>query len=147
MTFVNEKELKNQNKLIKNYLDNRKLFKAKHSKRNFAKKQLQQSTSDLFHPITKTFQETQKKTAKKQDKMLQNIEKQLANTQLAIKNIPQLSSKNIPQLGSKNIPQARYSVYFDEFFNDEEKQLLSKNNFEVNLTNLVQGGRDDINKF
>jgi len=24
--------------------------------------------------------------------------------------------------------------------------LLAENNFEVNLTNLIQGGRDDINK-
>jgi len=61
--------------------------------------------------------------------MLQNIEEQLSTTQLA----------------TENIPQAIYTADFEKFFSDKEKQLLAVNNFELNLTNLVQGGRDLIN--
>jgi len=92
MTFVNEK-FKSQNKLIKNYLDNRKLLKQKNQRENFAKQQLQQSASELFRPITKTFQETQQKTDEKQDKIIQNIEEQLSKSELAIENVPQASCR------------------------------------------------------
>jgi len=61
LTFVNKKELKNQNKLIKNYSDNRKLLKQKIQRENFARQQLQQSDFELLRLITKTFQEIQKK--------------------------------------------------------------------------------------
>jgi len=37
MTFVNERGLKNQNKLIKSYLDNRAKLKQKIQRDNFAK--------------------------------------------------------------------------------------------------------------
>jgi len=43
---------------------NRKLLKQNIQRENFAK-HLQQSASELFRPITKIFQETQKKTNKK----------------------------------------------------------------------------------
>jgi len=83
----------------------------------------------FFCPFTKTYQETQKKTDEKQDIIIQNIKEQLSNTQLA----------------TENIPQATYTADFENFFNDEEKQLLADEDFEINLTNLVQGGKDLIN--
>jgi len=90
---------------------------------------LQQSASELFRPITNTFQKTQKKTDEKQDKIIKNIKEQLANTQLAI----------------ENIPQASYTANFEKFFSDEEKQLLADEDFEINLTEVVNDGRDFIN--
>jgi len=61
--------------------------------------------------------------------MLQNIEKQLANT----------------QLGIESIPQATYTANFEKFFSDEENQLLADEDFEVNLTEFVNGGKYFIN--
>jgi len=73
---------------------------------------LQQSASELFRPITffVTFLEIQKKTDENQDKMLQNIEEQLANTQLAI----------------ENIPQASYTAEFEKFLMIKNNNCLQK---------------------
>ena len=57
MPFVNEEELKNRNKLVKDYINNRKLLKQKLQKEIVAKQQLQKSASEVFRPITKTFEE------------------------------------------------------------------------------------------
>ena len=70
MPFVNEEELKNRNKLVKDYINNRKLLKQKLQKEIIAKQQLQKSASEIFCPITKTFEETPKKTDKRQDQLI-----------------------------------------------------------------------------
>ena len=53
MTFVNEEELKKQNKLVKDYLNNRKLLRQKLQKESLAEQQLQKSASEIILPITK----------------------------------------------------------------------------------------------
>ena len=58
MPFVNEEELKNRNKLVKDYINNRKRLKQKLQKEIVDKQQLQKSASEIFRPITKTFEET-----------------------------------------------------------------------------------------
>ena len=78
MPFVNEEELKNKNKLVKDYINNRKLLKQKLQKEIVAKQQLQKSASEIFRPITKMFEETQKKTDKRQDQLIRHIQQQLA---------------------------------------------------------------------
>ena len=78
MPFVNEEELKNKNKLIKDYLNNRKLLKQKLQKKIVATQQLQKSASEIFRPITKTFENTQKKTDERQDQLIQQIQQHLA---------------------------------------------------------------------
>ena len=78
MPFVNEEELKNRNKLVKDYINNRKRLKQKLQKEIVAKQQLQKSASEIFRPIAKTFEETQKKTDERQDQLIQHIQQQLA---------------------------------------------------------------------
>ena len=78
MPFVNDEELKNKNKLVKDYINNRKLLKLKLQKEIVPKQQLQKSASEIFRPITKTFEETLKKTDERQDQLIQYIQQQLA---------------------------------------------------------------------
>ena len=48
MTFVNEDELKKQNKVVKQYLNNRKLLKQKLRNETIAKQQLQKMLKKFF---------------------------------------------------------------------------------------------------
>jgi len=77
MTFVNKNEIKSQNKLIKNYLDYQKLLKQMIQRENFAKQQLQQSASEHFRLINKTFQKTQTKPIKSQIKCYKTLKNSL----------------------------------------------------------------------
>ena len=105
MPFVNEEELKNKNKLVKDYINNRKLLKQKLQKEIVAKQQLQKSATEIFRPITKTFEETQKKTDKRQDQLIQHIQQQLA---------------------IEDKPRSIYTVHFESAFDNEEKELLTQ---------------------
>ena len=69
MTFVKE-ELKKKNKLIKEYPSNRNLLKKRLQNEIQSKQQLQESASEIFLPMTKKIEETQKKTDERQDKLL-----------------------------------------------------------------------------
>ena len=69
MTFVKE-ELKKKNKLIEEYLNNRKLIKKRLQNEIQSKQQLQESASEIFLPVTKKIEETQKKTYERQDKLI-----------------------------------------------------------------------------
>ena len=124
MPFVNEEELKNRNKLVKDYINNRKLLKQKLQNEIVAKQQLQKSASEVFRPITKTFEETQKKTDKRQDQLIQHIQQQLA---------------------IEDKPRSIYTVHFESAFDNEEKELLTQNNFETDIVELVKRGPDYIN--
>ena len=116
MTFVKEEELKKKNKLIEEYLNNRKLLKERLQNEIQSKQQLQQSAAEIFSPITNKIEETQKKRDERQEKL--------------IKELQQRSS---------------YTVNFEIGFNDEEKQMLAKNNLETDIVELVQRGPDYIN--
>lgn len=124
MPFVNEEELKKQNKLVKDYLNNRKLLKQKLHKDIVAKQQIQRSASEIFQPITETLKESQRKTDERQDKLLENIQQQLA---------------------IKEKPKSVYTVNFENAFTDEEKQLLAQNGFEINIVELIKRGPNFIN--
>ena len=124
MPFVNEEELKNRNKLVKDYINNRKLLKQKLQKEIVAKQQPQKSASEVFRPITKTFEETHKKTDKRQDQLIQHIQQQLA---------------------IEDKPRSIYTVHFESAFDNEEKELLTQNNFETDIVELVKRGPDYIN--
>ena len=124
MPFVNEEELKNRNKLVKDYINNQKRLKLKLQNEIVAKQQLQKSASEIFCPITKTFEETQKKTDKRQDQLIQHIQQQLA---------------------IEDKPRSIYTVHFESAFDNEEKELLTQNNFETDIVELVKRGPDYIN--
>ena len=125
MPFVNEEELIKKNKLVKEYFNNRKLLKQRLQNENIAKQQLQKSASEVFFPITKTLEENQKKTDKRQDRMLQNIQQHLA---------------------IEEAPRSRFVVDFGGAFSDEEKHMLIENDFEINLRELIDRGPDFINQ-
>ena len=115
MPFVNEEELKNRNKLVKDYINNRKLLKQKLQKEIVTKQQLQKSASEIFRPITKTFEETQKKTDKRQDQLIQHIQQQLA---------------------IEDKPRSIYTVHFESAFDNEEKNCLHKTILRLILLSL-----------
>ena len=125
MTFVNEDELKKQNKVVKQYLNNRKLLKQKLQNETIAKQQLQKNAEEIFSPITKTFEDAQKKTDEIQNQLIQNIQQHLA-----------IEEK----------PKPIYSVNFEQFFSDEEKQLLQENGFGVDLVKIIEKGPKFINE-
>ena len=79
MTFVTEEDLKKQNKLIKEYLNNRALLKNKLVREKLSKQQLQESASELFRPITKTFEKSQEKIDQRQDKLIEKLQKAIDN--------------------------------------------------------------------
>ena len=76
MTFVKEEELKKKNKLIEEYLNNRKLLKKRLQNEIQSKQQLQESASEIFLPITKKIEETQKKTDERQDKLIKELQEE-----------------------------------------------------------------------
>ena len=115
MTFVKEEELKKKNKLIEEYLNNRKLLKKRLQNEIQSKQQLQESASEIFLPITKKIEEAQKKTDERQDKLIKELQ------------------KNIEERPSYTID-----------FSDEEKQLLAQHNLETDLVKLVKCGPDYI---
>ena len=80
-----------------------------------SKQQLQESASEIFLPITKKIEETQKKTNEKQDKLIKELQ------------------QNIEEKPSYTID-----------FSDEEKQLLAKHNLETDIVELVKRGPDYI---
>lgn len=125
MPFINEAQLKNKNKLVKDYLNNRKLLKQKLQKEIIAKQELQKSASEIFQPITKTFEEAQKETDKRQDQLIEHIQQQLA---------------------IKEKPRSIYTVNFESAFDNDEKELLTQNNFETDIVELVKRGPDYINE-
>lgn len=125
MTFVNEEELKKQNKILRDYLNNRKLLKQKLQNDTIANQQLQKSTSEMFHPITKKIEEIQKKTDERRNKLIEDIQQHLA-----------IEEK----------PKSIFTVDFEKGFTNEEKQLLSENGFVTNIVELVQRGPDFINE-
>ena len=124
MPFVNEEELKNRNKLLKEYINNRKLLKQRLQKEIVTKQQLQKSASEIFHTISKTFEETQKKTNERQDQLIQYIQQQLA---------------------IEDKPRSIYTVHLESAFDNEEKELLTQNNFETDIVELVKRRPDYIN--
>jgi len=119
MPFVNEKELKKQDKLIDTYLSNKKILKERLQEKALGKQKLQESASEIFYPITKKIEETQKKTDERQDKLIQDIQHQLVIEQK---------------------PRSKFTVDFESNFNDEEKKLLAQDGFEIDLVTLIQGG-------
>ena len=64
MPFVNEEELKNRNKLVKDYINNRKLLKQKLQKEIVAKQQLQSLPLKYFVPLLKRLKKLRKKLIK-----------------------------------------------------------------------------------
>ena len=76
MTFIKEEELKKKNKFIKEYLNNRKLLKKRLQNEIQSKQQLQESASEIFLPITKKIEETQKKTDERQDKLIKELKEE-----------------------------------------------------------------------
>ena len=64
MPFVNEEELKNKNKLVKDYINNRKLLKQKLQKEIVAKQQLQNLPLKYFVPLLKRLKKLRKKLIK-----------------------------------------------------------------------------------
>ena len=76
MTFVKEEELKKKNKLIEEYLNNLKLLKKRLQNEIQSKQQLQESASEIFLPITKKIEETQKKTDERQDKLIKELQEE-----------------------------------------------------------------------
>ena len=64
MTFVKEEELKKKNKLIKEYLNNRKLLKRRLQNEVQSKPQLQESASKIFLPINKKLKKPRRKQMK-----------------------------------------------------------------------------------
>ena len=130
MPFVNEEQLKKQNKLIKEYLNNRKLLKKRLQNASETKKQLQESASELFLPITKSIENTQEKIDERQDKLIQSIQNQLAS--------------EIPLKMIEAKPKSSFSVNFERDFSEEEKELLADNDFETDITTLVQQGPNYI---
>lgn len=121
MPFIKEEDLKKQNKLIKDYLNNRKHLKQKLQNERKVKQQLQENVTEIFQPITKTIKETQKKIDEK-----------------LIGNIPQ-------QLAIEDKPRSLFTVDFEKHFTDEEKQLLKNYGFDIDIIELVKGGPDYIN--
>ena len=117
MTFITEEELKKKNQLIKNYLDNKKVLKQRLQQQILAKQQLQENASKIFTPITKKIDE-------KQDKLIENIQNQLA-----------IEPK----------PKSTFTVDFERGFTEEEKELLKQHEFETDLATLVQNGPEFIN--
>ena len=123
MPFVNEKELKKQDKLINTYLNNKKILKERLLENVVGKQKLQESASEIFFPITEKIEETQRRTDERQDKLIQGIQQQLA-----------IEEK----------PKSNFVVDFESSFNDEEKEILSQYNFEKDLVTLIQGGPNYI---
>ena len=121
MTFVKEEELKKQNKLIKDYLNNRKLLKQRLQTDIQTKQQQQESAAQLFLPITKTIEETQQKTDARQDKLIENL-----------------------HLAIEEKPRSSFTVDFERDFSDEEKQLLAEHDLETDIVTLVQRGPNYI---
>ena len=76
MTFVKEEELKKKNKLIEEYLNNLKPLKKRLQNEIQSKQQLQESASEIFLPITKKIEETQKKTDERQDKLIKELQEE-----------------------------------------------------------------------
>ena len=76
MTFVKEEELKKKNKLIEEYLNNRKLLKKRLQNEIQSKQQLQESASEIFLYITKKIGETQKKRDERQDKLIKELQEE-----------------------------------------------------------------------
>ena len=109
MTFVKKEELKKKIKLIEEYLNNRKLLKKRLQNEIQSKQQLQESASEIFLPVTKKIEETQKKTDERQDKLIKELQ------------------QNIEERPSYTID-----------FSDEEKQLLAQHNLETHIVELVK---------
>ena len=130
MTFVNEEELKKQNKVVRDYLNNRKLLKQKLQNETIANQQLQKSTSEMFQPITKKIEQLQKEKDERQIKLLQYIQDIQQQQHFAI----------------EEKPKSIFTVDFEKGFTDQEKQLLAQNGFETSIVELVQRGPDYINE-
>ena len=75
MTFVKEEKLKKKNKLIEEYLNNRKLLKKRLQNEIQSKQKLQESASEIFLPITKKIEKPRRKQMKGKTNKLKNYKK------------------------------------------------------------------------
>ena len=116
MPFLTIEDVKTKDNLIKEYLKNRGILRDRFRQQKMGEVVFQEQNEKTFKPITEKLEEVQKKT---DDQMIQRIQDEVA-----------------PLLAIEQKPNKIYNIEFEKDFDDEERNLLADQGFDVNLNDF-----------